>query len=90
MEAEAKKMPKLVEVTLIVDDEESGESKNEMKEIPKGETAVAVLKEELGVPAELALWVIRKNGKRKQLADHETHEVKAGDTFMVITRGGIS
>ena len=89
MAVEGKK-PKLVEVTLIVDDGESGESKSEMKEIPKGETEVPVLKEELGVPPELALWVIRKNGKRKQLADHESHHVKADDTFMVITRGGIS
>jgi hypothetical protein len=90
MEAEAKAKPKLVEVTLVVDDEQTGESKSEMKEVPKGETTVTALKEELGVPAELALWVIRKDGKRKQLADHQSHEVKAGDTFMVITRGGIS
>jgi hypothetical protein len=90
MEAEAKEKPKLVEVTLVVDDEETGESKDEMKEIPKGKTEVSVLKEELGVPAELALWVIRENGKRKQLADHETHDVKARDKFMVITRGGVS
>ncbi len=90
MEAEAKAKPKLVEVTLVVDDEQTGESKSEMKEVPKGETAVTALKEELGVPAELALWVIRKNGKRKQLADHQSHEVKTGDTFMVITRGGVS
>lgn len=88
MEAEAR--AKLVEVTLVVDDEQTGESKSEMKEVPKGETAVTTLKEELGVPAELALWVIRKDGKRKQLADHQSHEVKAGDTFMVITRGGVS
>jgi hypothetical protein len=84
-----KKPHKLVKVTLVTTDE-TGESKSEEKEIPKGETEVSLLKEELGVAPELALWVVRKNGKRRQLADHEKHDVKAEDRFEVIVRGGVS
>jgi sulfur carrier protein ThiS len=84
-----KKPHKLVKVTLITADE-TGETKSEEKEIPKGETEVSLLKEELGVAPELALWVVRKNGKRRQLADHEKHNVEAGDRFEVIVRGGVS
>lgn len=87
---EDKKHEKLVEVTLITIDEESGDQVEEEKLVAKGETKVTRLKEELGVEPALALWSIDKHGKRKRLADHETVEVKKGERFVVIRPGGVS
>jgi len=84
------KEQKLVEVTLITIDPETGEEVAEERQIPKGKTEVTVLKEELEVPAELSLWLIDENGRRERLADHETHNVKKGDRFLVIRPGGVS
>lgn len=83
------KHQKLVVVSLAITNE-NGETAVEPKSIPRGPTAVQVLKVELGVPAEVALWVVRKNGKKSQLADHTTHDVKEGDRFEALVRGGIS
>jgi hypothetical protein len=90
IETAAGKKPKLVEVTLITIDPETGDEVAEEKEISKGKTVVAVIKQELDVPAELSLWVIGKNGRRKRLADHDVHDVKKADTFVVIRPGGVS
>jgi len=81
---------KLVEVTLITVDEESGEQVEEEKLVEKGKTPVRKLKEELGVEPELALWSIDKHDKRTRLGDHETVDVKKGDRFVVIRSGGVS
>jgi hypothetical protein len=88
--AEHKEEKKLVTVTLITIDPETGEEVAEEKQIAKGKTVVAVVKQELDVPAELSLWVIGKNGRRKRLADHDVHDVKKGDQFVVIRPGGVS
>jgi hypothetical protein len=90
LQQEDKKNHKLVEVTLITIDEESGEQVEEEKSVAKGTTLVTELKEELGVEPDLALWSIDKHGKRKRLADHETYDVKKGDRFVVIRPGGVS
>jgi sulfur carrier protein ThiS len=87
VEATARK-EKLVTVTLIVKEGET--ETDEAKEILKGKTEAAVLKTELGVPPEDSLWVVRANGKIAQLADHEEHNVKQGDRFEVVGRGGVS
>ncbi len=76
-------------VTLTLTDE-NGNSQTESKTIPGGPTKVTDLKAELGVPAESALWVIQKSGKKKQLGDHETHNVKEGDHYEAIVKGGVS
>lgn len=87
---EGKKDHKLVEVTLITIDDESGDQVEEEKLVEKGKTPVKKLKEELGVEPELALWSINKHGKRTRLGDHETVDVKKGDRFVVIRSGGVS
>lgn len=84
------KPPKLVEVTLVTIDPDTGDEVAEEKEIPKGKTEVAVIKQELDVPAELSLWVIGKDGRRKRLADHDIYDVKKHDKFVVIRPGGVS
>ena len=42
------------------------------------------------VPEDSALWVIDKAGKKKVLGDHETHDVKEGDHFEALVKGGVS
>jgi hypothetical protein len=79
----------LVTVALTLTDE-NGNTQTEEKNIPGGPTKVTDLKAELGVPAESALWVIQKSGKKKQLGDHETHDVKEGDHYEALVRGGVS
>ena len=83
------KAKKLVAVTLTSVGED-GSSINEEKEIPKGETEVLVIKAELGIAPELALWLIGKKERKHQLADHQSHDVKKGDHFQVIVPGGVS
>lgn len=83
------KHQRLVEVSLTTTDE-NGTTKVESKSIPGGPTEVLHLKAELGVPPETALWVVRKNGKKSQLADHESHNVKEGDRYEALVRGGVS
>ncbi len=78
-----------VTVSLTVTDE-NGATQVEDKTIDGGPTRVPDLKAELGVPAESALWVVQRNGKKKQLADHETHNVKEGDRYEALVRGGVS
>jgi len=79
----------LVTVTVVLSDQQ-GHTQTDDKEIPQGPTKVTELKSELGVPAESALWLISKTEKKKQLGDHETHNVKAGDRYEALVRGGIS
>lgn len=79
----------LVTVALTITDE-NGNTKTENKSIPRGHTKVVELKAELGVPPESALWVIAKSGRKKQLGDHETHDVKEGDRYEALVRGGVS
>jgi hypothetical protein len=78
----------IVEVVLVTTDEE-GTPQTTNPEIASGPTKVTTLKAELGIPEESALWVIR-HGKKKPLGDHETFDVKAGDHFEAIVRGGVS
>ena len=78
-----------VEVSLTVTDE-NGSTQVVEDTVDGGPTPVQELKAELGVPVESALWVVQRNGKKKQLADHETHNVKAGDRFEALVRGGVS
>jgi len=80
---------KLVTVTLTLTDE-AGESNTEQEAIEGGPTEVVELKAELGVAADSALWVVQKNGKKKQLGDHEKHNVKDGDRYEALVRGGVS
>ena len=87
--ADKKPHPKLVEVTLTVTGPDGNTTTTE-KEIPAGETPVLTLKQELGVPATESLFLVNKDGKRKLLADHEHHNVKAGDHFEVVGKGGVS
>jgi len=79
----------LVTVTINVTDE-NGDTDTITKTIPGGPTKVTDLKAELGVPAESALWVIDKHGKKRQLGDHVTEVVKEGDRYEAIVRGGVS
>jgi hypothetical protein len=79
----------LVEVSLEITNEE-GESQTTTLKIEAGPTKVTVLKSELGIAEEASLWVIEKNGKKKPLGDHETHDVKEGDRFQALVRGGVS
>jgi hypothetical protein len=79
----------VVTVVLAVTDD-NGNTQSEDKTIPGGPTKVEELKTELGVPAASALWVIDKAGKKKQLGDHETHDVKEGDRYEALVRGGVS
>lgn len=75
-------------VTLI--DDETGESHEEDKQVESGETGVVRIKEELGVPEASGLWVQKGDGRSHQLADHVTHDVREGEHFDVIVRGGVS
>jgi hypothetical protein len=79
----------LATVTMTVTDE-NGNSQTEIESIPEGATKVTELKAELGVPAESALWLISKAGQKRQLGDHETHNVEEGDHYEAIVRGGVS
>ena len=79
----------LVEVTLTITDD-SGNTTTTEKEIPEGETPVPTLKQELGVAETDSLFLLKKNGKRELLADHKHHNVKAGDRFEVVGKGGVS
>ena len=78
-----------VSVVLTITDE-NGATQTEGKSIPGGPTKVDELKAELGVPTASALWVIDKSGHKKQLGDHESHDVKAGDRYEALVRGGVS
>lgn len=89
METAAEKKQKTVTVTLGITTED-GQTQKLTKTIEGGATKVPTLKEELGVPADSSLWVIAKNGKRKVLADHESHNVKEGDHYEALIKGGIS
>jgi hypothetical protein len=80
---------RLVEVSLEVTDVE-GNTQTTTLEIPGGETPVETLKQELGLEETDPLWVIRKDGERKPLGDHERHDVKAGDRYQAIVKGGVS
>jgi hypothetical protein len=81
--------PALITVSLTITDE-NGNSQTQEARIPGGPTKVTDLKADLGVPAESALWVIAKSGKKKQLGDHETHNVKQDDRYEALVRGGVS
>lgn len=78
-----------VQVTLEVTNE-AGETETSTFTIKSGPTKVTALKSELGIAEEATLWVIQKNGKKKLLADHETHDVKRGDRYQALVRGGVS
>lgn len=78
-----------VAVTLIVADE-NGDSQTQEETIPSGPTKVPDLKVELGVPAASSLWIVRPGGKPTQLVDHATHNVKAGDKYETVVKGGVS
>ena len=80
----------LVEVTIEVTDEESGETQTTTHEIPRGETPVPTLETELGITDVEQLWVIKKDGARKPLAGHEKTDVQAGDRYQAVVKGGIS
>jgi hypothetical protein len=56
----------------------------------QGPTKVPELKAELGVPQPASLWLVRPGGKPIQLVDHATHDVKAGDRFETVVKGGVS
>lgn|ERR1700682_2751503 len=79
----------LVEVSLETTNEQ-GDTETTNLTIQAGLTKVTVLKSELGIPEESSLWVIQKNGKKKPLGDHETHDVRAGDRYQALVRGGVS
>ncbi len=79
----------LVEVTLEVTDEE-GETQTTTKELPRGETPVATLEQELGITDVQQLWLIRKGHKPRPLAKHEKVDVKAGDHYEALVKGAIS
>ncbi len=78
-----------VSVTLVVTDPDGGTQTLEMT-IPPGPTKVPDLKAELGVPVEASLWLVRSGDKPKQLVDHASHNVKAGDRFETVVKGGVS
>lgn len=86
--ATAARRDQLVTVTLTLTDETGDTTQSET--IDSGPTEVEQLKSELGVAPEAALWVIGKNDKKRQLADHQTYNVKDGDHFEAIRRGGVS
>jgi hypothetical protein len=79
----------VVAVTLVITNDD-GSSQTTTRDIASGATKVVQLKAELGVPADSALWVIEKSGKKHQLGDHESHNVKAEDRYEAIVRGGVS
>lgn len=76
---------KLVSVTLAVTKEDG-----ETEIVEAGRTPVTQLKQELGVPENCVLWVIEKDGRPKPLGDHEHFDVKAGDHFVALVKGGVS
>lgn len=78
-----------VTVTLGITTED-GQTQTLTKTITGGPTRVPTLKAELGVPEDSSLWVIGKEGKKKVLADHETYDVRQGDHFEALVKGGIS
>lgn len=78
-----------VEVSLEITNEEGG-SQTTTLTIESGPTKVTVLKSEIGIAEDASLWVIQKNGKKKPLGDHETHNVKEGDRYQALVRGGVS
>jgi hypothetical protein len=78
-----------VQVTLEVTNE-AGETETSTFTIQSGPTKVTALKSELAIAEEATLWVIQKSGKKKLLADHETHDVKRGDRYQALVRGGVS
>lgn len=78
-----------VEVKLTITDDQ-GNSTTSEKEIPSGPTEVTALKQELGVPETESLFLVREGKKPKLLADHEKHNVKEGDHFEVVGKGGAS
>jgi hypothetical protein len=80
----------LVSVTLVVTDPETGETQTLELTIPSGPTKVPELKGELGVPAAASLWLVRPGGKPIQLVDHATHDVKTGDRYETVVKGGVS
>lgn len=79
----------LVGVTLTITDEDGNPTTIE-KEIHEGPTPVPELKAELGVPETESLFLIRDGKRPKLLADHEDHNVKAGDHYDVVSKGGAS
>jgi hypothetical protein len=78
-----------VEVTLTVTDDDGNTTTTE-KEIPEGPTPVPTLKQELGVPDADSLFLLKDGKKPKPLVDHESHNVKAGDHFDAVGKGGAS
>jgi hypothetical protein len=78
-----------VTVTLGITDEQ-GNTQTVERVIDGGPTRVTVLKTELGVPEESSLWVIGKDGRKRVLADHETYDVRTGDHFEALVKGGVS
>jgi hypothetical protein len=89
MSTEAKAKPDTVEVTLGVTGDD-GSSKTETLSIPAGPTKTPVLKEELGIDSTASLWVIEKNGQKKLLGENQSDNVKAGDHFEALVKGGVS
>jgi hypothetical protein len=89
MESTATKQEQ-VTVTLGATNEDDGTTQTVERTIAAGPTPVPDLKSELEIPEAKALWVVQKNGKKKALADHETHNVKAGDHYEALVKGGIS
>jgi hypothetical protein len=86
--ATTEKHTKLVQVTVTITDA-SGTTTTQEKEIPSGPTDVPVLKMELGVAEADSLFFVREK-KKQLLADHEQHNVKEGDHFEVVSKGGVS
>jgi hypothetical protein len=78
-----------VTVTLGVTDEQ-GNTQTVDKAIDAGPTRVTELKAELGVPEDSSLWVIGRDGRKRVLADHESYDVRAGDHFEALVKGGVS
>jgi hypothetical protein len=86
--AAAEKHDRPVEVTITITDAD-GNTTTEEKTIPDGPTSVPTLKQELGVADADSLFIV-KDGKKKLLPDHEKHNVKAGDHYEVVSKGGVS
>jgi hypothetical protein len=82
------KHDELVEVTLTITDPDGNTTTTET-EIREGPTAVPTLKQELGVDDADSLFIV-KDGKKKLMPDHEEHNVKAGDHYEVVGKGGVS
>jgi hypothetical protein len=78
-----------VEVTLSITDEQGNTTTTE-REIPAGPTPVPTLKDELGIPETESLFLARKDKPKKLLADHAQHNVKQGDHYEVVGKGGAS